>query len=227
GYARYWNHDYRGAADAFATLVKSFPGAALADDARYGQAIALWRAGDRELALSTLKMLTGGSPGKDAEADDAAAPHFSQALLSLTRGTVLRMGLQRYPLWKGGLPERLLVVMFDLDGAAMARAVLPKWERRMEAAARIAGPHVRHVFRERPTSDEEKPPEPVHRPPTPVARPLETSRGWTLRLLIALGAILLLALLAARAAWRAAERRRAGRTADHVDPPRSPQTRRP
>jgi hypothetical protein len=117
GYTRYWDGEYRPAAEAFDLAASGFPDGRLTDDARYAAAVARWRLGLRSDATAALRDLAdvSGSSG----ADDASP----RAVLWLERRALIRpVGAFRRTPFR--VPEDRLIVLFDRDGAAMARGFL-------------------------------------------------------------------------------------------------------
>jgi hypothetical protein len=118
GYAHLWGHEYRDAADTFDRAAEEFPGRRLTDDARYGAAIAEWRAGDRDGAIASLRALGGTErPGEETR---PASP----SILALEPLAILRAGGRRYRRMPLQMPEEQFPALLDFDGAALARAAL-------------------------------------------------------------------------------------------------------
>ena len=146
------------------------------------------RAGDVSDALPMLHDLASwhanGRPGP-----------ASPALVSLDRNALLRAGFERYRRGAIRMPEQQLRLMFDGDGAALARASL------RELGETVPEP--------RPAPRARVPPAPLPRrvirasvrPQTPARShpPLDVISAWGRRVL--LGAALLIALLVAHTWW--------------------------
>ena len=114
-YARYWQGDQAGAADAFTAFAVSNPGSRFADDAVYAAARAKRRAGRTAEAEADLLALAG---------DEPAPPGIPHRLVALDARALLRDGVRR----DRGLGHRTLGQRFadllDGDGVALARAAL-------------------------------------------------------------------------------------------------------
>ena len=146
-YARYWQGDQAGAADAFTAFAVSSPGSRFADDAVYAAARAKRRAGRTAEAEADLLALAG---------DEPAPPGIPHRLVALDARALLPDGVRR----DRGLGLRTLGQRFadllDGDGVALARAALAPSRRGRStdqneanagAPAGEAGPQVRRPAR--------------------------------------------------------------------------------
>jgi hypothetical protein len=124
-YARYWQGDAVGAAEAFTAFAVFNPGSRFTDDALYAAARAKRRAGRTAEADADLAALAGDGPTPTG---------VPRRLLALDPRALLRDGLQR----DRGLGVRTLGQRFadllDGDGVLLARAALAAGHRRHGAA---------------------------------------------------------------------------------------------
>jgi hypothetical protein len=117
-YARYWSGEFGDAAEVFERAVAAAPDGPLADDARYGAALARWRTGARAEADTVLRDLADLGPSHPG----GEAP--SRALVWLERGALLRQSFHAYRRMPLRAPEEQLVHLIDHDGSVLARGFL-------------------------------------------------------------------------------------------------------
>jgi tetratricopeptide (TPR) repeat protein len=114
-YARYWEGDVDGAADAFTAFAVANPDSRFADDALYAAAEAKLRAGRRDEAEADLEALATDRRGRVGS---------SSRLLALDGRALLREGMRRDRKLGTRLLPRRLADLLDGDGSGMARAAL-------------------------------------------------------------------------------------------------------
>jgi tetratricopeptide (TPR) repeat protein len=124
-YARYWQGDMPGAADAFTAFAAANPNSRFADDAVYAAARAKRRDGRTAEAEADLLALAGDGP------TPTGVPH---RLLALDARAVLREGMRRDRDLRLRTPGRRFADLLDGDGVVLARAALAA-RRRSHAAA--------------------------------------------------------------------------------------------
>ena len=122
GYARLWSGDDAGALAVFSSAVNTLP-ADLADDARYGAALAGWRSGDVDRPKETFRTLEGQGDHARRRGQQSAR------LVALDPRAIVRSSAKRYRRLPLRMPVEHIVPMLDLDTHAIARIAL----RRLEA----------------------------------------------------------------------------------------------
>ncbi|HEV7735531.1 MAG TPA: tetratricopeptide repeat protein [Candidatus Binatia bacterium] len=180
-YVAYWSGDLREAADAFAAAPSKLADPRYHDDARYGEAIARWRLGEREDALRTLRVLA-------AETREGRRPPMTNGLVMLDNDALLKTGFADYRRAPLTSPDDKMAAMFDLDSSAMARAALRSLGGADAATVPAAAPVVA------PAALEQSPPpfpSPSHKAATSGAEPVES---YLTTALIALGVLVAVVL---------------------------------
>jgi hypothetical protein len=125
GYARYWFGDDAGASTAFARVLEEAPAGPLADDARYGDTLIRWRAGDRSGAEESLRELVG------VNVPDSRTRRTPSGLINLDPRALVRASARRYRALPLRLPADQVLAMLDTDARVPARMSL----RRLQAGA--------------------------------------------------------------------------------------------
>lgn len=116
-YVAYWSGDLREAAAAFAAAPSHLDDPRYHDDARYGEAIARWRLGERDDALRALQALA-------VETREGRRPPMTAGLVMLDDEALLKTGFADYRRSPLTSPDDKMATMFDLDASALARAAL-------------------------------------------------------------------------------------------------------
>lgn len=116
GYAKFWTGDDAGAETAFREVAERTDGRPVAEDARYAEALARWRGGDREGAEEALRTLAASAPKQ--------GPRVSGRLQNLTPRELVRASARRYRRLPLGMPSELLLSMLSGDAPSQARIAL-------------------------------------------------------------------------------------------------------
>ncbi len=116
GYAKFWSGDDAGAEAAFREVAERTDGRPVADDARYVEALARWRGGDRDGAEEALRTLAASAP--------THGPRVSGRLQNLAPRDLVRASARRYRRLPLGMPSELLLSMLSGDAPSQARIAL-------------------------------------------------------------------------------------------------------
>jgi tetratricopeptide (TPR) repeat protein len=198
-YAIYWAGDYGGAAAAFDRVAAVDTHGRFADDAAYGAARAVWKAGDVEAARLRLEALVG-SPV------DEASHRAPAGMLDLDPRWLVRMAMRHHRRAPVRPPDQRAIDVLDGDGLRLARAALAALavgdEPAGEPLPTISPPAVEDRGIERPAATAVAPP--ASRAPAPQSSPAPPSpardggaAGWIVAAVLA---------FVAYAVWRALRR---------------------